>query len=91
MEIPVDLPAGRSQNGAQGLGIKGWSMKTYLGPIFLGILLCTLVFGLGVMTPLPATQEADTKSNEDRTALMWAELLGHTDIVQLLKKAGAKE
>ncbi|MFB3152847.1 MAG: ankyrin repeat domain-containing protein, partial [Candidatus Acidiferrales bacterium] len=35
--------------------------------------------------------DVNARDNNGRTALMWAMEKGHADVVQLLKKAGAKE
>jgi hypothetical protein len=51
--------------------------------------------GLGhidiVRTLLQAGADANMKDEKGLTALAWALVKGHTDIVELLKKHGAKE
>ncbi len=40
---------------------------------------------------LEAGADVNAKANDGRTALMWAEDSGHNEIVEILKKAEAKE
>ncbi len=44
-----------------------------------------------VQVLLVAGVDMNAKGNDGLTALMWAEQKGHTEIVELLKKARARE